>query len=149
MKYQNKDGFTKSVLVGPVVLSADNTPVAQAVADFACVELDIAVGIGGITFDATNKIEFKLSHGDSATAADHTAVAAADVRLPSGVSLGSGGIVWALTAANAAAAMRTIEYIGGKSHISILADFAGTHGTGTPIAIMLRRSRGRTAPNVA
>ena len=51
------------------------------------------------------------------------------------------GIVRALTAAHAAATVQKIGYKGGKRYIKLLADFSGTHGTGTPIAAEVVRNR--------
>ena len=38
------------------------------------------------------------------------------------------------TAAHAAATVQKLAYIGGKRYLKLLADFSGTHGTGTPIS---------------
>ena len=133
-------------------MAADNTPTVIDVGRFQCTQLLLGVGVGGITFDATNKIEFVLRHGNllangNAPAwSDLTAVEAKDVQLPSGVTLGSGGIVLSLVAAHAAASFRTIDYVGGRGFIALLADFSGTHGTGTPINAVVRRLRGHRNP---
>ncbi|NJL50469.1 MAG: hypothetical protein HC909_01900 [Blastochloris sp.] len=59
--------------------SPDTTPAAIDLAGFNAAAILIAVGAGGIAFDATNKIEFVLKHGDDSTVGNHTAVAQADV----------------------------------------------------------------------
>jgi hypothetical protein len=144
-------------MLGPVSLSADNTPVAFDLQGFNAAMLAIAVGIGGITFTSGNKIEFKLRHGDTSTAGEHTAVADADVDilLPDGTkgSVASGGIVRSLTAAHAASTVTKVGYVGNKRYLSILADFSGTHEAGspaasapTPIAVTLVEGKPQNAP---
>ena len=116
--------------IAPKVLDDDNTPAAIDLQGFESAEVAIHVGIGGITFSGTNKIEFKLTHSDDDST--YTAVDADDVE---GVdSVGSGGIVHSLTAAHAAATITRLGYIGGKRYLKLLADFSGTHGSGTPMA---------------
>ena len=137
-------------VLGPVALTADNTPAALDVGTFENVQLLIAVGIGGITFDTTNKLEIKLSHGDTTVVATHPAVAAADVKIygsdEAEIAWIAGGIVYNLVAAHAAASQRRIDYVGGKRYLSILADFSGTHGAGTPLFATVLTSRGHFAP---
>lgn len=109
--------------------SADNTPVAVDRAGYNSAMLVLNIGAGGITFDATNKVEFKLTHSDDGTT--YTAVADGDVP---GVTIGTGGIIKSLVAAHAAAATYKFGYIGGKRYLKLLADFSGTHGTATPLS---------------
>ena len=52
------------------------------------------------------------------------------------MTVASGGIIKALTSAHAAAASYRCGYKGGKRYLKLLADFSGTHGTGTPISAM-------------
>ncbi|WP_037421969.1 hypothetical protein [Sinorhizobium sp. CCBAU 05631] len=128
--------------IGAAVLTADNTPAAIDLRGYNAAEIVLVIGIGGITFDATNKIEFKLTHSDDDST--YTAVEAKDVL---GVtSVGSGGIIKALIAAHAAAAAYRFGYVGGKRYLKILADFSGTHGTGTPIAALVLKGYGYNQP---
>lgn len=132
-----KSHLTPGLLVAPAVLAADSTPVAIDVSGHHSALIQIYVGIGGITFSAANKIEFVLSHGDSATAGEHTPVTLNDVDGVAAADISSGaltgGIIKSFKAAHAAAAFYQFNYLGDKTHISLLADFSGTHGTGTPI----------------
>ncbi|MGM4909128.1 hypothetical protein [Rhizobium sp. 768_B6_N1_8] len=119
-------------LIGNSVLAADNTPAALDLQGYEAVEIALAIGIGGITFDATNKIEFKLTESD-----DNVTYSAVDISDMLGLqSVGAGGIIKSLVAAHAAAAVYRFGYKGGKRYLKLLADFSGTHGTGTPIAAM-------------
>lgn len=114
--------------IPPDVYSADNTPGAVDLRGYAGAALAIQVGVGGISFSGTNKIEFVLTHSDDGVT--YTAVDAADVL---GVTVASGGKVLSLITAHAAADITKMSYIGGKRYVKLLADFSGTHGTGTPI----------------
>jgi hypothetical protein len=77
-----------------------------------------------------------------------TAVADADVDLTeSNIStVGTGGIVRSLIAEHAAATVDRVGYIGGKRYLKILADFSGTHGTGTPIGVQVIKGLPHDAP---
>jgi len=127
--------------IGPAVLSADNTPAAIDLLGFAAATLILAIGAGGITFTATNKVEFVLTHsedGDTYTAVTDDDLVK-DALAPATVE---NGIVRALTSAHADPTLQTIGYVGGRRYLKLLADFSGTHGTGTPIAASVVRGLG-------
>lgn len=131
-----------AVAIPSATLSADNTPAAIDLSGFESAVLAIHVGVGGIIFSGTNKIEFKLTHSDDDTT--YTAVEDGDVQ---GVAtVGAGGIVLALTAEHAAASVTKVGYVGGKRYLKLLADFSGTHGTGTPIGAVVIKGHSRYAP---
>lgn len=139
-------GLSAAVLIGAAALSADNTPEAIDLQGYDGCEIFIAVGVGGITFSDTNKVEFKLRHGDTSVAAAHAAVEQDDVL---GVTVATGGIVKSLVAAHAAAAVYRLGYIGGKRYLSMLADFSGAHGAATPIAVLAVKGHGFNQPEAA
>jgi hypothetical protein len=118
--------------IGPAVLAADTTPSAIDLVGFQGAALAIAVGVGGITFDATNKIEFTLQHSDDDSS--YADVTVDDINGKDAPATVTSGIVKALTAAHASANVSEIGYIGGKRYLKLKADFSGTHGTGTPIS---------------
>lgn len=128
--------------LGPVVGTADATSAAVDLQGFQAAEVVVSVGIGGITFDATNKIEFKVLHSDDDVT--YTAIGSADALVAGGV--GAGGIIKALTAAHAAAAAYKAGYIGGKRYIKAFADFSGTHATGTPYTVNVLRAEAAFLP---
>lgn len=130
-----------SVAIGCAVLAADNTPSAIDLQGYDSAEILLAIGAGGITFSGTNKIEFVVTHSDDDVT--YTAVTTADML---GVTVASGGIVKALTAAHASAAVYRYGYKGGKRYLKVLADFSGTHGTGTPIAAIVLKGDGASNP---
>lgn len=121
-------------LIAPSSLSADNTPAALSIEGFRNIEVVVGVGVGGVTFSATDKVEFKLRDGDG-TVGNHAAVDAVDVVMETGETLGSNGIIRSLIAAHAAGTGKRVSYVGDGTHLSCLADFSGTHGTATPIYV--------------
>ena len=123
------------------VLTADNTPVAIDLQGYDAAELLLSIGAGGITFSGTNKIEFILTHSDDDST--YTAVADADML---GVSSITSGIIKSLVAAHATGAVYRFGYVGDKRYLKLLADFSGTHGTGTPIAAALLKGSGFDNP---
>lgn len=136
--------LAETQVVGPAVLTADNTPAALDLAGFNSAAILISVGIGGITFTTTNKIEFVVTHSDDDST--YTNVTDADVQGVTGVT---NGIVRSLTAAKAAAdtAPTEIGYVGNKRYLKVLADFSGTHSTGTPISVVLVKGNGAVKPS--
>lgn len=118
--------------IAPAVYTADNTPAAIDLAGFSGAMLALHIGAGGITFTATNKIEFILTHSD-----DDSAYAAVTVDDLQGVSSVTNGIVKALTTAHAVSDVTLVGYKGGRRYLKILADFSGTHATGTPLGALV------------
>lgn len=126
----------------PNVYTDDPTALTIDLRGYDAAEIILAVGVGDITFSGTNKIEFKLTHSDDDST--YTAVELKDVL---GVaSVGTGGIIKALTSAHAAAAAYRFGYKGGKPYLKLLPDFSGTHGTGTPIAGLVLKGEGQDNP---
>lgn len=132
MKKDISKNMTAVQAIGPEVLDADNTPAAIDLGNFGAALIVISVGVGGITFTTTNKVEFKLTHSDDDST--YEAVEQADVK---GVTVASGGIVKSLVAAHAAASITKVGYHGGKRYLKLLADFGGTHSTGTPMSAVV------------
>lgn len=130
-------------IMPPLVTDADNTPAAIDMLGYSSALILIHVGIGGITFTSSNKVEFKLTHSDD----DSTYVAVTDADV-SGVTTASGGIVKSLVAAHAAASLTAVAYKGGKRYLKLLADFSGTHSTGTPMAATIIKMGATTLPVV-
>ncbi|MEN2980867.1 hypothetical protein P7L78_22000 [Tistrella bauzanensis] len=117
-----------AVLIPSATYDADNTPAALDIRGFDSCMICISVGVGGITFSGTNKVEYKLTHSD-----DNVTYAAVEQRDVLLATVGTGGIIKSLIAAHAAADVTKIGYIGDKPYLKLLADFSGTHGTGTPM----------------
>ena len=121
-----------ALAIGPAVYTADTTSAAVDLQGFDSALINIAVGIGGVTFDATNKIEFVLTHSDDG--ATYTAVTADDLNGKDAPATVTDGIVKSLTAAHATADVSEIGYIGDKRYLQLFANFSGAHATGTPIS---------------
>jgi hypothetical protein len=128
-------------VVGPETLSADNTPIAIDRLGYETLMFAFGVGIGGITFTGTNKIEFVMTHSDDNVTYD--AVTDDDVQ---GVTGTTGGIVKSLKTAHAAADITKVGYVGDRRYVKILADFSGTHGTGTPVSVAAVLGGARLSP---
>ena len=135
--------FTSSkvpvVVIGAATLSADNTPSAIDLQGYDSATLLLQIGIGGITFDGTNKIEFVLTHSDDNST--YTNVSATDLTGASAPTTVTSGIIKSLIVAKAAADVSEYGYIGSKRYLKLLADFSGTHGTGTPICATINKGK--------
>jgi len=133
-----------AITTPPAVYSADNTPVTvDLLGNMRGAVAYIAVGVGGITFSGTNKIDFTMFHSDDDST--YVSVRQTDVvGAPAGVD--DLGVVKTLSSAHAAATVSRIGYIGGKRYLRVKADFSGTHGTGTPISILVVASGQRVLP---
>lgn len=129
------------IVIDPAVYAADTTPAAIDMVDYQAATLLLTIGVGGITFSGTNKIEFALTHSDDnvtyVNVTDDDVIK--DSFAPASIA---NGIVRSLIAAHAAATVQKLGYIGGKRYVKLLADFSGTHGTGTAIAATLVREDG-------
>lgn len=134
--------ITRVLAIAAATYAADNTEVAVDRKGYESVEILLDIGAGGITFSGTNKIEFKLTHSDDGST--YTAVTDADML--GGLAVASGGIIKSLVAAHAAGAVYRYGYKGNKRYLKLLADFSGTHGTGTPFAASVLLGRGLNQP---
>ena len=142
MRFDQSESMTAAVILPAAAYNADNTPASVDIGKAQSATVLIEVGVGGITFSTTNKVEFKLTHSDDDSSYD--AVEQTDVV---GVTVSSGGIVYSLTAAHASATVTTVGYVGLRRYLKLLADFSGTHGTATPMsAIVVRGGLDRVAP---
>jgi hypothetical protein len=134
-----KDIYSETAIVEllPVATySADNTPAAVDLLGFEAAEIALAIGAGGITFTTTNKVELVLTHSDDNSS--YSNVADADMKGVTGIA---SGIIKSLVAAHAAAEVIKYGYVGGKRYLKLLADFSGTHATGTPLAAAVIKGR--------
>jgi hypothetical protein len=120
------DNLQAATMIAPITATADTTPISIDLLGFRAAMVMLYIGVGGITFTTTNKIEFVLEHSN-----DNSTWAAVEQRDVVGATVATGGIVRALVAAKAAADIQEMSYIGGRRYIRLTADFSGTHGTGT------------------
>lgn len=129
------------VLLPAASYNADNTPAAVDLQGFEAAEIAISVGVGGITFSGTNKVEFVLTH--SSDDVTYSNVTDDDMIGVTGIT---GGIIKSLIAAHAAGAVYAYGYRGGKRYLKLLADFSGTHGTATPLGAVVVKGMPHNAP---
>jgi hypothetical protein len=132
MRFDQSEKLAAGILLPPAAYDADNSPVTMDIGLADSCTILVNVGVGGITFSGTNKVEFKLTHSDLPSEG-FTAVAQADVV---GVTVGTGGIIRALIAAHAAPSVTKVGYVGRKRYLRMLADFSGTHGSATPMSVI-------------
>ena len=133
--------LSRVVALAAAARNSDATSAAIDLQGYDSAVIQIDIGVGGITFDATNKIEFKVTHSDDDST--YTDVTTADMV---GVTVSGTGIVRALVAAHAAGAVYNYGYKGDKRYLKIQADFSGTHGSATPCAASVLRGHPRYAP---
>lgn len=122
--------------IDPEALDADKESSAIDLQGYGAAVVAIHVGVGGITFDDTDKVEFVLTHSDDDSSYDE--VETEDVQ---GVDSVTDGIVHDLTSQHASATVTEIGYVGGRRYLKLKADFSGTHGTETPMAATVIKGR--------
>ena len=135
------DNLSAVTLVAPQTATADVTAVSVDLLGFRAAMVLLYIGIGGITFSSTNKIEFILEHSNDNSTWDVVTQAAV-----LGPTVAAGGIVRSLVAAKAAADIQELSYIGGRRYIRLTPDFSGTHGTGTPMTAFVVRGMPEQMP---
>lgn len=136
MRFDISQLHTADFLLPPAVYAADNTPASFNIGRADSLMLLLSVGVGGITFTTTNKVEFVLTHSDD----DAVFAAVTDAHMV-GVTGITGGIIRSLIAAHATPSVTRLGYVGGKPYLRLLADFSGTHVTGTPLVCTGVRGR--------
>ena len=125
------------VAITPGTYTSDQTSSAldTSLYNYKALTIECYIGVGGITFDGTNKLEINVTHSD--TDSNYAAVTDDDVVLPYSTTntvalLGAtDGTVAAFTSAHAAAEVVLIGYRGKKRYVKVQMDFDGTHSPGT------------------
>lgn len=103
----------------------------------------LLMGVGGITFDTTNKIEVLMEDSDDDST--YATVAQKDCIVDNGVTVTS-GIVKSFIAAHATATAYSFGYRGNKRYSRLKLDFSGTHGVGTATAAVAIHGETKFAP---
>lgn len=138
----NTTGMFPAEAITPGVYAADTAPTLIDMLNFASAVVLIHIGVGGINFSNTNKVELVLTAGNADDGSDQVPVTDADIIVDASAPAAiNNGIVRSLVAAKAAADIQKVAYIGAKRYLRLVADFSGTHGTGTPIAATVIRGR--------
>lgn len=139
-------GVTTLVALAAAALDADANGATVDLKGFDGCLFILNVGVGGITFNGTNKVDFILQESNDGSA--WTAVADRDILGQAATVVD--GKVRTLNAAHAAAATYRFGYKGYKRYVRLVADFSGTHGTATPMsAVALLRGMDNPQTNQA
>jgi hypothetical protein len=131
-------GMAAVVAVPPAVYSATPTPTTVDTLGNGKASFLIDVGVGGITFTGTNRVDFIMTHGSLANLSDQAAVAQTDVIISDALTPATitSGIVRSLIVAHSAADVQRVGYVGGKRYVVLTPTFGGTHATGTPMDVI-------------
>ena len=137
---KNNIGVVQSV--APAAISSDADGTCVDLQGFESATIVIDMGAEGITLSSTNKIEIELEHSDdNSTFTDVTS--SADVI---GATPDSNGVIATFDDVAEAPAVSTVGYIGGKRYIRAVANFSGTHGSATPLAVSVIKGHARSNP---
>lgn len=128
--------------IAPAVYDADVASAAIDLLGFGAADIAWHVGVGGITFNGTNKIELALQHSDDGVAWSDVALA----DLNGAAIVPASGVVWTIAAEHAAADVIRVGYCGGKRYLRAKANFAGTHSAGTPLSAAVIKGRAANKP---
>ena len=137
---KNNIGVVQSL--APAARSSDADGTGVDLQGFESATIVIDMGAEGITLSSTNKIEIELEHSDdNSTFTDVTS--SADVI---GATPDSNGVIATFDDQAEAPAIASVGYIGGKRYIRAVANFSGTHGTATPLAVSVIKGHARSNP---
>ncbi|GJE46189.1 hypothetical protein [Methylobacterium soli] len=134
--------------IAPAVLTDDPAAITIDRSGYDAVTFVLMLGVGGITFTNTNRIDFIVEHSD-----DGATWEAVDPTNLLGATPDASGIVLSQRTAHPAATVHRFGYVDGtvgdRRYVRLRADFNGTHGTGTPIAALAVLGNARTMPMAA
>lgn len=140
--------FAAISAINPAVLADDPAAITVDRAGFDSVTFVLTLGVGGISFSNTNRIDFVMEHSDDGTAWD--AVNATNVL---GAAPDASGIVLSQRSAHPNPTVHRFGYVDGivgqRRFVRLRPDFSGTHGTGTPIAAIAVLGGARNLPIAA
>jgi len=126
--------------LAPAVRDADANGTGVDTQFYENVAIVVDTGAEGITLSSTNKIEFELEHSDDDST--YSDVESSDVN----GTVGSGGLILTLDDNAESPQISEIEYLGTKRYVRVVANFSGTHGTGTPCSAFVILGKPRHAP---
>lgn len=84
----------------------------------------VNVGANGGTLNGSNKVDFKLQHGDIADLSD--ALAVATIGEAGGYSVDTNGVFATVDAGGEASAVYKVAYTGNKRYLRVVSDVTGT-----------------------
>lgn len=134
--------------VAPGTYSDDPASITVDRSGFDAVTFVLSLGVGGITFTGTNRIDVVMEHSDDGQAWEPVGADNVNGAVPDGA-----GIVLSQRTAHAAATVHRFGYvdgtIGDRRYVRLRADFAGTHGAGTPLSAIAILGAARELPAAA
>lgn len=95
----------------------------------------INVGANGGTLNGSNKVDFKLQHGNASDLSD--AVAVATVGESGGTTIDSNGIFATVDAAGEVSTTYKVAYTGSKRYVRVVSDVTGTISLPVSITALL------------
>lgn len=138
--YDDKSNAQSVLAVAFATVTTTPTPVAINLLDFGACTFEMFTGAGGITFNGTNRIDWKVEESDDNT---NWSAAGDDALIldPGAAAPGGTGIVKSYTAAKAApdANIPSVGYRGKKLWARCTPVFGGTHATGTLVGCIARK----------
>ena len=116
--------------LAPAVRTADANGDGVDLQGFESATIVVDTGAEGDTLSSSVKIDFKLEDSDD----NSTFAAVTSNTLVVGGTVDSSGIFLTLDANGETPQISEIGYVGGKRYVRVVADFTGTHSTGTAVA---------------
>lgn len=116
--------------LAPAVRTSDTNGTGVDLQGFESATIIVDTGAEGVTFSTSVKIDFKLE--ESSDDSTYTAVTSATAVTDGTVD--SNGVFLTLDDNAETPQIASIGYVGGARYIRVVADFTGSHSTGTPVA---------------
>ncbi len=125
--------------LAPAVRTADANGTGIDLTGFEGATVVVDTGAEGVSLSGSVKIDFKLE--ESSDDSTYTAVTSATAVTDGTVD--SNGIFLTIDADGETPQVATIGYVGGARYIRVVADFTGSHSTGTAVAASVIKSHPR------
>ena len=125
--------------LAPAVRTADTNGTGIDLQGFEGATVVVDTGAEGVTLSGSVKIDFKLE--ESSDDSTYTAVTSSTAVTDGTVD--SNGIFLTLDDNAETPQVATIGYVGGSRYIRVVADFTGSHSTGTPVSASVIKSHPR------
>ena len=127
--------------LAPAVATSDRTSAAADRRGFESVEHIVALGASGDALTSSRRIDLRLEHSHDDTAWEP--VSDADVL---GVVVDANGVFATIDDATLDESVYSAGYVGGRRYSRVVADFAGSHANGTPVAALALMSHAHVKP---
>ena len=127
--------------LAPAVRTADANGTGIDLQGFESATIVVDTGAEGVTLSSSVKIDFKLEDSDD----DSTYSAVTSATHVTDGTVDSSGIFLTLDANAETPQVASIGDVGGKRYVRVVADFTGSHSTGTAVAASV--IKGHPRPN--